>query len=297
MGEGVEDAKGLEKKRYPTYLYRYRSFDTAYAFDEIINALNSRKLFLASAASMNDPFDFRPIYKPSSPFDVFKRTKDTFGSKPILTREKASEIQGTHFSRQQYQRLKRRLRPSLETAKAQINAVRKHYQFLPERAKLACFSETGENIPMWAHYAKNHSGFCIKFRYDADIPYDPNQPAALKVKYGLTRPIITTLDHLEFTGHLANLENSSTSRELVFDHQFIYKNEQWSYEREWRMFVQDPSPQGYKRFDRLKIESIAVGIKTSDENIKKLRTVLEGKTALKKAVVASDSFSLDFLDL
>src|SRR5262249_32714692 len=36
---------------------------------------------------------------------------------------------------------------------------------LDERLGVCCFAEDPRNILMWSHYAANHSGVCLRFRY------------------------------------------------------------------------------------------------------------------------------------
>ena len=37
------------------------------------------------------------------------------------------------------------------------------HSFLDENIRVACFSEKCNNMPMWAHYAKEHRGICFGY--------------------------------------------------------------------------------------------------------------------------------------
>jgi hypothetical protein len=62
---------------------------------------------------------------------------------------------------------------------------------LRKRLSICCFTEIRDNVLMWAHYAKQHTGFCLEF--DAkNYCYRPS-PRALKVNYDKFRPEFNVL--------------------------------------------------------------------------------------------------------
>lgn len=74
--------------------------------------------------------------------------------------------------------------------------------------KISCFSEINNSLLMWAYYAKNYSGVCIRF----DAPKDEILSQHCR--------------KMQYTNHYI-IENS-------FDNYFR-KSIQWSHEQEWRI--------------------------------------------------------------
>jgi hypothetical protein len=42
-------------------------------------------------------------------------------------------------------------------------------------AGVLCLTLERSNIPMWAHYADNHQGYCVVFELDLDLLYDTHE--------------------------------------------------------------------------------------------------------------------------
>lgn len=93
--------------------------------------------------------------------------------------------------------------------------------YLRDIFRISCFSETPYSNLMWGHYADKHSGFCLEY----DV-------AQLPKELSLLMPVIYTK-----TPYDASLI-------LDLDDPFaplcpsLFKSDDWSYEREWRIFSQ-----------------------------------------------------------
>lgn len=83
-------------------------------------------------------------------------------------------------------------------------------------------TESPDNIPMWAHYAKVHTGFVLIFRTSNSF-FKGNskikfQGLLNKIKYSNNRIIFDSLVELSMES-------------------FFYKRKSWEYEKEWRMVL------------------------------------------------------------
>ena len=282
---------------YPEFLYRYRSFDTEYAFEEIERAVNNRQVYLSIAAKLNDPFDFCPKYIGSEPKEVLAELRKKYGSNSVLSKARASEITGRKFTRTEFRPIARKLKPSPQHALTEIKTYKGMISSLQGKAKLACFSESGESIPMWAHYTRNHTGFCVRYRLDLTDPMDLDQPAPLKVSYNVDRPTLNTIELMKFTTRAKVGRDEQKIQDTVFDAMFLHKSAEWMYENEWRVFIHDHEGPRYKRIDRLAVDSITFGIRAASRNIENVMNKFATRIKFRQAYASSSRFSLDYLDL
>ena len=110
-----------------------------------------------------------------------------------------------------------------------------------------------ESFPMWAHYANNHQGFCIRYRVA-----DGSQ--IRKVNYSSRRTVVTegvqkTIEILDrLKGPTPAAERTQMIEALrhmymrVLFHNYTVKHSSWSYEKEYRVLhrhtdKQDPCGQ------------------------------------------------------
>jgi hypothetical protein len=86
-----------------------------------------------------------------------------------------------------------------------------------------CVSETHDNLLMWSHYARNHTGAVVKFLSlpEVDSPIIVAQP----VRYS------TNMPRLSF----ASLLGRDRLERIVLETITLSKSTVWSYEKEWRI--------------------------------------------------------------
>lgn len=92
-----------------------------------------------------------------------------------------------------------------------------------EDTTIFCLAETHDNLLMWAHYTKNHTGAVIKFLnvLDMDSPLKLAQP----VKYSREMPKMNYENLLDKRDFINNIYNLIT----------LTKSIDWAYEKEWRI--------------------------------------------------------------
>jgi hypothetical protein len=100
-----------------------------------------------------------------------------------------------------------------------------------ERIKLLCLAEKYDNILMWSHYSEQHKGLCLRFKCvpEEDSPWG----VAVPVTYAKAMPRL--LDEESFAKLIsgqASIDHKAMTRRLVYT-----KAEEWSYEKEWRVFA------------------------------------------------------------
>ena len=108
---------------------------------------------------------------------------------------------------------------------------------------LASFSQGIDSFPMWAHYANDHKGFCVRYRVVDD-------KRIRKVKYEKQRPDITQGIHeailtneklkdpemdTKLKGFMMGLQGMFM---LVLEQNYTVKHQSWSYEEEYRIIVE-----------------------------------------------------------
>lgn len=111
---------------------------------------------------------------------------------------------------------------------------------------ITCFSENGIQPLMWGHYTNSYRGFAIKLKPEFIIPNN-NLSKLLKVVY-------------------SNNPNSISEKSAFAEqYQFIIKLEDWKYENEWRLIVNNPKENNNRFIYNLNaIEEILIGYQIFD---------------------------------
>jgi hypothetical protein len=86
---------------------------------------------------------------------------------------------------------------------------------------IACFSETYDNILMWAHYAGNYTGICLSYSSTDLLDGLPDEANLVRLAY-VDEPPQLLASHTKET-------NDAAIRVLS------QKQYNWAYEREWRV--------------------------------------------------------------
>lgn len=213
----------LKMRDTPKSLFKYFSPDR-------VDAILARKLRFTPLGEFNDPFEGRPHLQgfateahALSSFEeiLLPELLDAYNKQAATFRATVSEH---------------------EFLKRMIPAMRQSYPVLHKAVEMGasnflgelpqkwnayvgalCVSEVCDSLLMWAHYAASHTGFVLEF--DAQHPFFNAQRSEndefrhiRRVLYRDARP----------SGLLLELEASDM---------FLVKSTQWSYEREWRMFM------------------------------------------------------------
>jgi len=267
-----------------TFDFEESEFLTAYR-DEMFRLLHDEKepLFIDNAAPLCREIQvFRQIVKNES-----RMTKEIFD-------RMTGDI--LEFSRK-----------LLEDENEKMNAW---WMRAAKATKVFCVAEAYDNLLMWAHYTKDHTGAVIEFECLPDL--DTPLCAAKKVNYVAKPPFIATnLD--EYIRYITG--QAILNHELSIYDLCLSKSNNWKYEQEWRVFIPPvdmnnptiPRDANGKEilFDLLQvlpqeIHSIYLGCRMSDDNRQKILSSLSGdlKHVKKYNSVKSDKeYKLNFEEI
>ncbi len=123
----------------PNHFYKFTSAERA------IEIIRNKQLWFSSTVNFNDPFDCNINLIDFEPND--EQIKMVINDK----------VQGNRKTRRE------------EIKKNKRNTYRIRNQFseqsneIFQNSGICCFSEVNDNILLWAHYADNHKGICLKF--------------------------------------------------------------------------------------------------------------------------------------
>jgi hypothetical protein len=149
-----------------------------------LNSLLNNTMYLCSPAIFNDPYDCIASFDKQELEDFCHRNDFEYDSDPSY-----------------------------------LNSVSKMvFEKLHQNIGIACFSRKPDNTLLWAHYATNHEGICLKF----DILEDPDFFWDLK-------PVV-------YCSEIPKLDiNRFIAEKLDISPLFINKSIEWAYEEELRL--------------------------------------------------------------
>ncbi len=201
---------------------------------------------------------------------------------------------------------------------------------LPTQMGAVCLTASYSNIPMWAHYANEHAGYCLIFQLDFNSvmnkigffgekkkehfenilagneiiswSFDYGKKSVfefifLKVKYDLEIGVIDLLE-------LRKIESEHERNKYSAQKSFGVKCRQWEYEEEYRLIVNQNSKDGGLIYlptyaDFLKVTGIIVGEKLNDTPTFKSIETLSKKYSvnLYQTVCSKEKYEINRLQL
>ena len=122
------------------------------------------------------------------------------------------------------------------------------------------------NELMWAHYAKNHTGICIKYHFRNDLTRFADK-AKSQIAYFRDIEYTTDMDVYRKNGAI-NLKDA-----------FFAKSKAWEYENELRLLAYDPKGSGdYACIDaKDSIAAVYFGLKCPKEKRNEIINILKGR--------------------
>lgn len=227
--------KALELKRdnLPPKLYRYRPVsddNMEYRRRELLGGL-----YLSHPDELNDPFEGWSILRSNDPStylnkedcrkfcvsagkgeetaDVFARD-DWFDALIEYTVKVSSSECGVEKTKHALEQV---VMNGLEMLNNHINKTTR------KTVRIACFSTSPKNLPMWHHYTNGHTGICLE--------YDTTR---MKDIYQINRLFpVCYVDKLPDMTHL--LSHRKDQMFAFIEALCIHKLVDWSYENEWRL--------------------------------------------------------------
>ncbi len=230
--------------------YKYAAPDTALAI------LKNQTVRYSSPLKFNDPFDFQSGLHFDFDLDalhgkVLDRlynlataleepsvdVNDPWGQLVLLTRERYA----THgFPREAWET---QSAESFATLVSEIRVTQQRYQ--EHRQKLLpgirvfCVAEERDNLLMWAHYAKDHTGVVFEFR---SLPHEDNPLSVASPVTYVDHPI-PLFSEAEWINDILSIERLDIH--ALYKRYAYVKSKHWNYEKEWRVWYPlIPTPDG-----------------------------------------------------
>ncbi|MCK4783807.1 MAG: DUF2971 domain-containing protein, partial [Desulfobacteraceae bacterium] len=154
-------------------LYKYGKFDK-----HTEKLFTHNEIYFSSPDEFNDPFDSKPrIICEGNKQQIENYLCELYGKKyPGRSKEEIlADVKREIITKGKERTV---LKEALETSRDR-DRIRK-------MLGVYCCSEKRDNILMWAHYAKQHTGFCLEFDIDNDF-FRPIT-CAIKVEYDAIWP-------------------------------------------------------------------------------------------------------------
>lgn len=228
--------------------YKYVPFN-----DGSLSIISEGTIKFTSPLELNDPFDCVPEINATEYIKHFSSRKDLL--------KKAGDHQGLTSAKRISK--KSRMLKRLEHDLARDDFIKE----LSRKVGICSLTRDPLNLLMWAHYAKDHTGFVVEFSIPLNVTctmveankclFDWLIP--LEVEYSVSKPILDSFE----------------DKELNMKKNFLIKGMDWKYEKEERVIDNWRGP-GIHAYDRKKIlKSVIAGIRMKDEHIKTLRSRID----------------------
>lgn len=231
--DDVVKALELKRKFIPRKLYRYRPLSED-NFSYRKREISEGDVFLSHPEKLNDILECWSILKHSIPYayldknayiDYYLKIGEEQKAKVILENDNwldaLIDSQGDEsISSEAQEKIKAAEMESITLAVEEFNKVLRNR--IIDMMRIACFSTTATNLPMWYHYADKYKGICLEYSIsDVDsICCDRLFP----VRYVDRLPDMTYM--------LAKKDPSCITMPILLS---LHKLKDWSYENEWRM--------------------------------------------------------------
>ena len=284
----------------PSVLYRYKPFNK-FVQDELEN----NYIYLSDIPSFNDPYDClgymtdnfmtnnffysTSILKFDKYLQIYLQSRDMYleACKENNIREFATDffdyiddtitmddiLEIFEYLEEAYQKHENNIpivdmysQACLKISKI-VYAEYKHLK--TKHLRVTCFSETNNNIPMWAHYANKGKGICIE--YDISIL----KSNSLTISDSRNQNFKAKLLKAFYTNDFKYALTGFSEEDILFSS--IFKQSDWNYEKEWRFSIYDSEEcsKQNSRFYGLPIKAIYIGYNNNEHEISNIKDCLD----------------------
>lgn len=186
----------------------------------LVYLLTNKKLYRTTPSGFNDPYDCLVEFDPKvKDTDLLKWFRLYHGNQAFDS-EEWQNCRGKLGGRaEEYLTNNNSIDP--EHRQPIIDLLKFTLQKLVNRSRVVCFSEKGNNLLMWAHYAGKHEGYCLKFC--SEILKSKNKLIGFyPIEYSDSRPLI-------------NLSGNEINNMKLAQKILLSKSNHWKYEEEVRL--------------------------------------------------------------
>lgn len=289
--------------------FKYASPDAARA------TLMNRTVRYSSPLKFNDPFDIQTglhfDFDPQKLHGKLVDYLDAFASSPTAPEvdkqdpwgEMALQFRNSYptlgFDKHRWRKLtedsfNKDLLPVIKNTQVEYSAYWKNA--LP-RMRVFCVSEERDNLLMWAHYAKDHTGVVFEFLSLPEI--DSTLSILQKVEYSISPPTFFT--EQEWLDDLLTIKRFNLS---ILRNRFILnKSKEWEYEKEWRIWYPDSNTEDghdYIPISQQELPKMFIGCRADTKFKKEIITLArEGfpNIQIYQASARADKYSLEYREI
>jgi hypothetical protein len=251
------------------FFYKYMPADTA----KIV--LRNSTLRWSSPTLFNDPFDVQfDLHVEYNRQRVAERAMQAIvdgymGRDPINPRNALGNL--LQFMRDRIpglteRELRERLGPGffegMDRAERLIPETHEQFRAVVADLKLLCLTEVYDNILMWAHYGKEHTGAVLELKCVERL--DSAWGAAKPVRYEANMPLL--IDEDKLVAMMSGVGVLADDR--LFENSVFVKAADWAYEKEWRLVgVRDRTTLTEDfAFDVEELSGVYLGCRMSEAN-------------------------------
>lgn len=171
----------------------------------------------------------------------------------------------------------------LEQHKWPIEFVKSAFQSIADAFVIASFTTTAiDNMPMWAHYANNHQGFCVEYEVINSKLIFPISYEKYRVPMASIITNYIDIAYKLWKGTITANDNDYKLYTHIVLHNALIKHKSWKYENEYRIVSLNPIREqvgaSYSLNSLgLKVKRIFIGKSCSIENRKRLINIAKNK--------------------
>lgn len=245
----------------PSKLFRYRECSET-QFD----AFYKDNIYASTADKFNDPYDCLLRFDKKFIFDSIHQSASKEHIKELRDYLKSGNdipdqlrlLYGDERSQQLKEILLNASDQDLDNYETSFNLSKEVFDsniesvlnnavnYFKQQSHVACFSETIKSVTMWSHYTKSHTGFALEYDLrNATLKCDDCER-----KKDCPNRIVHNLYPVIYSGRRYDATNfvdcylgrnfglaTMVDDILFFTKAALYKSPQWSYEKEWRLFL------------------------------------------------------------
>lgn len=293
----------------PLFKHFYKYTDIASAEATLVN----QSFRYSSPLKFNDPFDIQNELRSSFNLEEFPavimsvietyakndspipNSDDSFGKAIMMLRE------GTKREGYKKEKIEALICPLLGYLMSEIehaiNGLNKSWQASMRESRVFCVTEENDNLLMWAHYAKDHTG--VVFQLETLAEEDNILSAARKVDYE-EKPVgfFSIEDLVKWT--LFEMEPDFSK--LLYINHAHQKSVHWKYENEWRVVDMCEYPNKADlyvdhAFVPKQLQKIFFGCKANPDDIERLSSLaklINPSVLIYKAKKKALEYALEF---
>lgn len=210
------------------HLYKYGSLVKPERLRQI---MLEDTLYSPTSSQLNDPTESLPIFADQSLDEIFDYLCEQF------------KVDNSHASSEQLEKIRKDGRRFGKEV-LMIKMQNLFCGMMENRYGILSFSQREDSMPLWAHYADNHTGYCLEFLNEQEFA------TGYKVLYQEKLPF--------------KIQSNINSNQV----DFLYtKQPDWASEKEVRILVKPP---GAKPFSPHLLVSVRLGKDVKPENMEKV---------------------------